>query len=129
MFRGVVLQFEPVLLTAIPPRIDNRELRFLFFWPLHLGSAFINALRQRHSGALAILMYYATILVVAEARYWFLQTGWGERLIRECLDELDEDWIPAVPWPGKLISKSICATITDACLVSYSLPHEPQHDL
>jgi hypothetical protein len=75
MFRGVVLQFEPVLLTAIPPRIDNRELRFLFFWPLHLGSAFINALRQRHSGALAILMYYATILVVAEARYWFLQTG------------------------------------------------------
>jgi hypothetical protein len=101
MFRGVIRQFEPVLLSAIPPRIDNRELRFLFFWPLHLSPTFVNALRQRHPGALAILMYYATMLVVAEARYWFLQTGWGERLIRECFEELGEDWLPAVPWPGK----------------------------
>lgn len=94
----VVAHFEPVLKLASPPRVDNRELRFLFFWPLHLDATFHANVRQRHSGSLVILMYYATILFAAEPRYWFMN-GWGHRLMKACADIVDQSWLPVVQWP------------------------------
>ena len=97
-FLGVIAHFEPVLKLASPPRVDNRELRFLFFWPLHLDGNFLSAVTQRTSGALVILMYYATMLFAAEPRYWFMD-GWGHRLMRACYDSVDKSWMPVLRWP------------------------------
>ncbi|KAJ8109465.1 hypothetical protein OPT61_g7440 [Boeremia exigua] len=94
----VIAHFEPVLKLASPPRVDNRELRFLFFWPLHLDGSFLAGLQQRHSGPLVILMYYATMLFAAETRYWFME-GWGQRLIRACYECVDKSWLPVIQWP------------------------------
>lgn len=88
---------------SMPPRVDNRELRFLFFWPLYLQSDFLNFVRAKHSGALAVLMYYSTILFASQSRYWFME-GWGERLMQACLQELDQDWVPAVKWPASFVN-------------------------
>jgi hypothetical protein len=101
VYLGVIRHFEPGLRSAMPPRVDNRELRFLFFWPLCVGPQFLTYLRQRHSGAIAVIMYYATILFTAQSRYWFLQ-GW-EKLMRECIKEIHQDWSPAVQWPASFI--------------------------
>lgn len=98
LFVGVIAHFEPVLKLASPPRVDNRELRFLFFWPLHLDGNFLASVRQRQSAALVILMYYATMLFAAEPRYWFM-TGWGHRLMKACYDEVDKSWVPVLQWP------------------------------
>lgn len=98
LFMGVIAHFEPVLKLASPPRVDNRELRFLFFWPLHLDGSFLASVRQRHSAALVILMYYATMLFAAEPRYWFMN-GWGDRLMKECYEKVDKSWLPALQWP------------------------------
>ncbi|KAJ4990844.1 hypothetical protein SVAN01_03633 [Stagonosporopsis vannaccii] len=97
-FLRVIAHFEPVLKLASPPRVDNRELRFLFFWPLHLDASFLVSVRQRHSGSLVILMYYATMLFAAEPRYWFMD-GWGHRLMKACADSVDQSWLPVVQWP------------------------------
>ncbi|XPS70023.1 hypothetical protein M3J09_002268 [Ascochyta lentis] len=97
-YMRVIAHFEPVLKLASPPRVDNRELRFLFFWPLHLDGNFLASVRQRHSGALVILMYYATMLFAAEPRYWFMD-GWGHRLMKACHDGVDKSWLPVIQWP------------------------------
>lgn len=95
---GVIAHFEPVLKLASPPRVDNRELRFLFFWPLHLDGSFLAGVRQRQPGSLVILMYYATMLFAAEPRYWFM-SGWGQRLMKACHDSIDQSWLPVLRWP------------------------------
>jgi hypothetical protein len=95
---STIAHFEPVLKLASPPRVDNRELRFLFFWPLHLNGNFLASVRQRSSGALVILMYYATMLFAAEPRYWFMD-GWGYRLMKACYDGVDKSWLPVLQWP------------------------------
>lgn len=105
LYLSVIGHFKPSLQMAMPPRVDNRELRFLFFWPLHLQPEFLAFLRQRHSGALAILMYYSTVLFASQSRYWFME-GWGERLMRACFEELEQDWQPAVQWPLSFINYS-----------------------
>lgn len=102
LFLGVIAHFEPVLKQASPPRHDNRELRFLFFWPLHLDGSFLASVRQRQSAALVILMYYATILFAAEPRYWFM-AGWGHRLMQACYDKVDKSWIPVLQWPASFL--------------------------
>jgi hypothetical protein len=99
----VIGHFEPCLHVAMPPKVDNRELRFLFFWPLHLQPNFLTYMRQRHSGALAITMYYATMLFAAQSRYWFMDS-WGENLMRACFEDLEEGWLPAVQWPASFIN-------------------------
>lgn len=95
---SVIIHFEPVLKLAAPPKIDNRELRFLFFWPLHLNGNFISSVRRKQPGSLVILMYYTTILFAAEPRYWFMD-GWGHRLMKACHDGVDQSWLPVLQWP------------------------------
>jgi hypothetical protein len=90
--------FGPSLNISIPPKVDNRELRFLFFWPLLLSAEFIALLQQRRPGALSILMYYATALLAAEPRYWFMD-GWGQRVLKACYEAIDQSWLPAIQWP------------------------------
>lgn len=97
-YLGVVAHFEPVLVLASPPRVDNRELRFLFFWPLHLDANFLACVQQRHPGALVVLTYYATMLFAAEPRYWFMK-GWGARLMKACYEGIDKSWEPVLQWP------------------------------
>jgi hypothetical protein len=77
----------------------------LFFWPLHLRADFLNFFRRRHAGALAIVMYYATMLFASQSRYWFME-GWGEQLMRACYEELDQDWLPSVRWPASFINQN-----------------------
>ncbi|KAF2825959.1 hypothetical protein CC86DRAFT_37058 [Ophiobolus disseminans] len=103
LYIEVIGRFEPILGLSIPPRVDNRELRFLFFWPLNLQPDFLSFLRQRHSGALAILMYYSTILFASQSRYWFMDR-WGETLMRACFQELEQEWQPVVQWPMSFIN-------------------------
>lgn len=97
-YLSTIAHFEPALKVSSPPRIDNRELRFLFFWPLLLDGDYLACIRQRRSGALSILMYYATILFAAEPRYWFMD-GWGHRLMKACYDDVDKSWLPVLQWP------------------------------
>lgn len=99
-----IAQFKPVLQLAMPPRIDNRELRFLFFWPLHLQPTFLTYTRQRQPGALVVLMYYATLLFASEPRYWFLK-GWGDRLMRACYEQVDQEWLSAIEWPASFLNQ------------------------
>jgi hypothetical protein len=103
VYLQVIGHFEPALKMAMPPRIDNRELRFLFFWPLHLQSDFTNLVRQKCSGALAVLMYYSTMLFASQSRYWFMR-GWGEKLMRACSEALAPDWHPCVEWAMSFIT-------------------------
>jgi hypothetical protein len=105
VYLHVVAHFEPVLQLAMPCRVDNRELRFLFFWPLHLERNFLTYMRHRHAGALTILMFYATLLCASEPRYWFME-GWGNRLMRACYDSMDQSWMPAIQWPLSFLNQS-----------------------
>lgn len=98
----VIGHFEPVLQMSMPPRVDNRELRFLFFWPLHLQPDFLLNIRNRRPGAIAVLMYYTVMLFAAQSRYWFMY-GWGDQLMRACLQDLDQAWLPAVRWPASFV--------------------------
>ncbi|KAH7083707.1 hypothetical protein FB567DRAFT_90500 [Paraphoma chrysanthemicola] len=102
-YLNVIGAFEPVLKGAMYPRVDNRELRFLFLWPVRLSPDFIHLVRQRSSGALAILMYYSTMLFAAQSRYWFMQ-GWGEQMIRTCSEAIGADWLPCVQWPMSFVN-------------------------
>lgn len=98
MFLNTVGSFGPVLAVSMPPKVDHRELRFLFYWPLHLAPEFLNAVRLRNSAAIAIIMYYATILLAAEPHFWFMK-DWGQRVMQECYESIDQSWLPAIQWP------------------------------
>jgi hypothetical protein len=93
VYLGVIGNLEPVLQMAMLPCVDNRELRFLFFWPLHLRADFLG------------FLYYATMLFASQSRYWFME-GWGEQLMRACYEELDKDWLPGVQWPASFVNHS-----------------------
>ncbi|KAF2851537.1 hypothetical protein T440DRAFT_394583 [Plenodomus tracheiphilus IPT5] len=92
-----IANFRPALAIASPLKADNRELRFLFNWSLHLKPTFLTYTRQQRSGALVVLGYYATMFFAAE-QYWYLR-GWGDRLMRTCCNGVDESWAPAIQWP------------------------------
>ncbi|KAF1921485.1 hypothetical protein BDU57DRAFT_535138 [Ampelomyces quisqualis] len=105
IYLGVIASFEPLLQTSMQPCVDNRELRFLFAWPRHLQPDFLGLLRQRYDGAIAIVMYYCTILFASQSRYWFMDR-WGEQLMRACFETLGQDWLPAVRWPASFINQN-----------------------
>ncbi|KAF2636303.1 hypothetical protein P280DRAFT_510543 [Massarina eburnea CBS 473.64] len=87
------------LLRAMRPCIDNRELRFLFYWPLHLSPNFLALLRQKNEASLVVLMYWAIVLYAAEPRYWFL-AGWSDRTIKAISEAVtDPMWRGAIEWP------------------------------
>ncbi|CAE7021517.1 hypothetical protein PTTW11_03276 [Pyrenophora teres f. teres] len=102
--------FEPVLQMAMQALVDNRELRFLFLWPLHLTPVYTNMVRQSHPGALSVLMYYTTIIYAAEPRYWFLD-GWGERLMKSCHEVVDRSWIPCLHWPISFLPQGMASDL------------------
>ncbi|KAL5119998.1 hypothetical protein ACEQ8H_002096 [Pleosporales sp. CAS-2024a] len=103
---GAIAGLEPVLQMCTSPCMDNRELRFLFIWPMRLQADFMGFLRNRHPGALAIVMYYTTMLFVSQSRYWFLE-AWGEQLMRACYEELDVEWRNGVQWPASFINHKL----------------------
>jgi hypothetical protein len=103
IYLSTIASLESVLKTAMAPCIDNRELQFLFLWPMHLSQEFLTFLRQRHAGAIAVVMYYSTMLFAAQSRYWFMK-GWGEQLMRACIETIDEDWESGVQWPSSFIN-------------------------
>ena len=107
-YLGAIAQFEPVIQFAMAPRVDNRELRFLFYWPLHIDQTLLAYMRNGNPGALVILMYYATMLCAAETRFWFLE-GWGDRLMRACYEGVDQSWMPAIQWPMSFLNKNTIA--------------------
>ncbi|OAL05441.1 hypothetical protein IQ06DRAFT_342728 [Phaeosphaeriaceae sp. SRC1lsM3a] len=105
LYLGLMSSFDPVLKMAMAPCVDNRELHFLFLWPMQLQGDFLNLLRQRHAGALAITMFYSTILFASQSRYCFME-GWGNQLMRACYNELDQDWHAAVQWPASFLQQN-----------------------
>lgn len=93
------------LLRSSRPCMDNRELRFLFYWPLHLSPNFLHLLRQQHEGALTVLMYYAVVLYAAEPIYWFMQ-GWADRTMSGISKAVvDPEWRKAMEWPLHFIER------------------------
>jgi hypothetical protein len=93
------------LVRSSRPCIDNRELRFLFYWPLHLSPNFLSMLRQRHEGALVVIMYYAIVLYAAEPIYWFMN-GWADRTMRFISETVvNPDWRAAIEWPLQFIER------------------------
>ena len=102
--------FEPVLQIAMQALVDNRELRFLFLWPLHLTPEYTNMVRQGHAGALSILMYYTTMIYAAEPRFWFME-GWGERLMKSCYKIMDPSWVPALQWPISFLPEDMASDL------------------
>ncbi|KAF1960902.1 hypothetical protein CC80DRAFT_489132 [Byssothecium circinans] len=93
------------VLRSMRPCMDNRELRFLFFWPLHLSPNFFNLLRKKSEPALVVLMHWAVILYAAEPRYWFLK-GWSDRTIQAISDAVtDPVWRSAIEWPLKFAER------------------------
>jgi hypothetical protein len=93
------------LLRSCKPCMDNRELRFLFYWPLHLSPNFLTLLRQQHEGALTVLMYYAVVLYAAEPIYWFMQ-GWPDRTMSAISKAVvDPEWRAAIEWPLRFIER------------------------
>ncbi|KAH7384221.1 hypothetical protein DE146DRAFT_218172 [Phaeosphaeria sp. MPI-PUGE-AT-0046c] len=105
LYLGLMSSFDPVLKMSMAPCVDNRELRFLFLWPMQLHADFFNLLRQRHAGALAITMFYSTILFASQSRYCFME-GWGKQLMRACYNDLDQDWHAAVQWPASFLHEN-----------------------
>ncbi|USP81795.1 hypothetical protein yc1106_09069 [Curvularia clavata] len=98
IYLTTVACFDPCLSISLPPKVDNRELRFLMFWPLHLSADYMSLLQQRRPGALVILMYYSTVLLAAEPRYWFMN-NWGQRVLKACHNLIDQSWVHAIQWP------------------------------
>lgn len=105
IYLAAVACFDPCLSISVPPKVDNRELRFLMFWPLHINADFIGLLQQRKPGALTVLMYYATILLAAEPRYWFMNK-WGQRVLKECHKLIDPSWVSAIQWPLSFLNSN-----------------------
>jgi hypothetical protein len=97
--------FKETLLFAMSPFIDNREIRFLFFWPIRLSQNFMQMLREKHSCTLVFIAYYAVVLRSAEPLFWFID-GWGERVIRAVSEAIAPNWQPAVQWPWDFIMKA-----------------------
>ncbi|EMD87913.1 hypothetical protein COCC4DRAFT_143142 [Bipolaris maydis ATCC 48331] len=104
-YLATVAHFDPALSISLPPKVDNRELRFLFFWPLHISADFMGLLQQRRPGALVILMYYSTVLLAAEPRYWFMK-NWGQRVLKACHESIDQTWVPAIQWPLSFLNSN-----------------------
>ncbi|KAF1944719.1 hypothetical protein EJ02DRAFT_340265 [Clathrospora elynae] len=104
LYLDTIAHFNPGLQMSMPPRVDNRELRFLFFWPLHLSSTFLSYVRQRQPGALVILMYYTTILYASEPRYFFME-GWSERLMKSLYEGVDQSWVSVIQWPISFLNQ------------------------
>lgn len=121
VYLDVIGHFEPVLQLSMPPRIDNRELRFLFIWPLHLDQRFLAFIRNRHAGALVIIMFYATLIYSAEPRYWFMD-GWGNRLMRACYDCVDQSWMPAIQWPMSFLNQGTSFDLFSSMVRAKRLP-------
>ncbi|KAH4036143.1 hypothetical protein HBI56_061630 [Parastagonospora nodorum] len=77
-----IASMRPCLQMAQSPCADNRELRFLFFWPMSLHPDFLNLVRQRSAGALAI------------------------QLMKACFEKLNPDWHPIVSWPRSFLNQT-----------------------
>ncbi|KAI8931994.1 hypothetical protein NX059_010890 [Plenodomus lindquistii] len=90
---------------ASPPRVDNRELRFLFTWALRLKPIFLEYMQQQRQGALVVLSYYAIMFFAAEPGNWYLR-GWGARLMSNCCNGVDETWAPAMQWPISFLRRT-----------------------
>ncbi|KAF2126555.1 hypothetical protein P153DRAFT_388592 [Dothidotthia symphoricarpi CBS 119687] len=117
-YLDVIGYLKSVLYLAMPPCLDYRELRFLFYWPLYLGPDFMTFLREKRSGALVLLMYYATMLFAAGTQHWFID-DWGHRLMTACHEEVERDWLPAVQWPMAFLNLTPTWN-----LISRETPHE-----
>jgi hypothetical protein len=113
LYLTTIACFEPTLQIAMPARVDNRELRFLFFWPLLLRPDFMEAVQQRRSGAIVILMYYTTMFHAAESRYWFME-GWGKRVMEACRQVVDQSWSAIIQWPASFIEHANSWGVADS---------------
>ncbi|KAJ4299708.1 hypothetical protein N0V90_004954 [Kalmusia sp. IMI 367209] len=96
---GFITAMRENLLRCSRPCLENRDMRFIFYWPLHLSPNFMFGLRQRSPGALVIIMYYTIIIASAARTYWFLK-GWAERIVQAVTEELTEEpWKGVLEWP------------------------------
>lgn len=100
------------LLWASKPCSDNREMRFLFYWPLNLGGNFFDLVRQQHEGALVLLMHWAVVLHAADSIHWFLH-GWADR-VRSAISAavVDPEWRSGMEWPLQLMEAQAQARAT-----------------
>lgn len=97
-----LLAFQDVLQHGINPSQDSREMRLLFFWPVHLNPNFAVWTRRKHPCVLVLIAFYAVALRAGEPVYWFCK-GWAERIIRAVDEHIEEEWRVAIQWPWEFI--------------------------
>ncbi|KAF2787088.1 hypothetical protein K505DRAFT_317301 [Melanomma pulvis-pyrius CBS 109.77] len=97
-----LLAFQDVLQHGTDPSQDSREMRLLFFWPVHLKPNFAVWARRKHSCVLVLIAFYAVALRAGEPVHWFCK-GWAERVIRAVDEHIEEEWRVAIQWPWEFI--------------------------
>lgn len=91
------------VLRCSKPCMENRDMKFLFYWPFHLSPSFMAGLRDRSPGALVLVLHWAVILSFASRTYWFLR-GWTARIVRDVTAAVqDAPWSELLDWPLQVI--------------------------
>lgn len=88
---------------AKPSPTSTAPLRASFIWPVIVGTEYIASLRQRHPAALVVLAFYCTILRMAEASCWALES-WAESILKCVCNSLEgSHWEKLLEWPKQVV--------------------------
>jgi hypothetical protein len=105
------------ILRNMRPCMENREVGFLFYWPLHMSSDFLTALREKNEPALVLLAHWTVVLYAAEPLCWFLK-GWSDRVIRAISEAVtDPVWRSAIEWPLQFLERQRSSPPIDPGLI------------
>ncbi|KAK2470065.1 hypothetical protein H9L39_18213, partial [Fusarium oxysporum f. sp. albedinis] len=80
------------------------ESGMVLFWPYVISETVLNDIQALDPYALLLLSHYAVLLMVMEARFWFIK-GWGIRLLADINVQLSnrQPFIDMVKWPSEQV--------------------------
>lgn len=114
------------LKMASGENLDNRELRFLFSWPLFLKPTYLLYLREQRQGALVVLSHYAFFYLIAGHKHWYLE-GWGDRLMNTCRNGVDPTWMSAMQWAMSFLDHNTTEYSSDQWAQQRQAPADELH--
>jgi len=82
---------------------DDRNNGMVLSWSISLSPEYIELLDSRQPVALVILSYYAVSLNEIRDSWWVM--GWGNKLIQEVYQVVDDEWKSLLVWPMKKIGE------------------------
>lgn len=74
------------------------SMRIVFLWPTILADEFLGLLHHKASPALAVFMYYCTIVHESHPVAWYTG-GWGTSVARDIKTYLQAPWTDVIQWP------------------------------